>query len=418
MRKRAWVNRRLRRRLGWLLVSLAANCFAAPNKGLTLRDAAVIPFFQKASQNLAHFAILLRKPVNSHQDLLVAMASTRARESCCWWGNAEFVGVFVQERQHPAQIFELALLPPAQPEDGQIRIQRASSTELVLARTPEKGLALESIELIFDIQRNKVNRQIRYAPFAVRRIIQRNGVPSFVATDFHESLLIRPNATGEKFDVLAGPGESEPEPFHPLRFGPDERFMLVEADGSRSIVERHAGKVARFPLPQSTVQQWAKARPDQIRNGLRPEQASISENIGPVQPIGNYLWFGKTFYDGEGSTGVGGFGCFDPFIRRYVLRSTPELRPWSVAALLLEEDALWLSLVHRGEYGDSSGGVLRWDRDTQKVTRYRLRAVATAIARYRGKLYFGTTDGIAILDGYRFRQFFVDGTRRVLEESY
>jgi hypothetical protein len=389
MRRRACLNQRLHRRLGWLLVSLAASCLAAPDKGLTPRDAAVVPFFQKAHQDLTHFAILLRRRVDARQDLLVAMASPRTLESR-WWGNAEFVGVFVQERERPAQIFELALLPPAKSEElGQIRIQRATSTELVLARTPEKGLALESIELTFDIRRNKVNRQIRYAPFAVRGIIQRNGIPNFVATDSHESILIRPNATGEQFTIGTG---SPP--------------VIV------------SGKTPPFPLPQSTIKQWVHARPDEMRNGLRPEQASMNEAIGPAQVVEGRFWFGKTFYDGEGSTGIGGFGYFDPTTRKYVLFSPPEVRAWSVSAILVEEDAVWLTLAHRGEYGDSGGGVLRWDRETQKTTRYSLRPVATAIARYQDKLYFGTWDGIAVLDGNRLRRFFVDGMRRVVEEIY
>src|SRR5207249_2414280 len=108
-----------------------------------------------------------------------------------WWGKAEYVGVFLQDRQRPAQIFTIALLPPARPEDlGQIRIQRATSRELVLARTPEQGLPLTSIELVFDIQAKKLIRQMQYAPFAVSRIVQRNGIPCFVASDSHQSLLI------------------------------------------------------------------------------------------------------------------------------------------------------------------------------------------------------------------------------------
>ena len=171
MRKRVWVSRRLRRRFGWLLVSLAGNV---------------------------------------RQDLLVAIASTRPLgynpHGNSWWGNTEFVGVFEQERQDPAQIFELALLPPAKPEElGQIRIRRATRTELVLARTPEQGRDLETIEMIFDLRQKKLIRQIHYAPFIVRRIIQGNGVPTFVMTDLHASILIRPNATGGRFDVIEGP---------------------------------------------------------------------------------------------------------------------------------------------------------------------------------------------------------------------
>lgn len=247
-------------------------------------------------------------------------------------------------------------------------------------------------------------------------MIQGNGAPAFIATDSHESLSIRPSPKADQFTVGPGPGVGEPEQFHAISFGPHGRFRLSQVDGHRLIAEM--GKVSRFPLPQSTVKQWVRARSDDVSRGLRPEQAVIDEDIGPVQVVGNYLWFGKTFYNGEGSTGVGGFGYFNPATRKYVLFSPLAVRPWSVAALLVEQDALWLALVHRGEYGDSSGGVLRWGRETQKIKRYPLRPVATAITRYQDKLFLATIDGIAVLEGNRFRRFFVDGRRRVLEESY
>ena len=47
--------------------------------------------------------------------------------------------------------------------------------------------------------------------------------------------------------------------------------------------------------------------------------ATFDERIGPWQLTEGTLWFGKTFYDGEGHTGVGGFGYFDAARKAYRL---------------------------------------------------------------------------------------------------
>ena len=63
----------------------------------------------------------------------------------------------------------------------------------------------------------------------------------------------------------------------------------------------------------------------------------------------NRLWFGKTFYDGEGSTGIGGFGYLDTVTRQYVMFSPPAIRPYSVTALLVEPETVWLGATWWGE---------------------------------------------------------------------
>jgi hypothetical protein len=51
-----------------------------------------------------------------------------------------------------------------------------------------------------------------------------------------------------------------------------------------------------------------------------------------VQPEGDKLWFGKTFYDGEGNSGVGGFGYFDTADRQYYLFTPPEVVDCAISA--------------------------------------------------------------------------------------
>ena len=397
-----------------------ASLFATPQKGLALRDALVIPLVQKERPELKHFAILLRRTLDDRRDLLVVFASSRPvvgdpYHGDRWWGKDDWVGAFVQDRDRPATIHAIALIPAKSEEEGVIRIKRVTNGELLLARVPEKGWAADNVELLFDTLAGRLIREIRFAPFRVSRIVEHNGVPHFVATNRKDVVLIRAELSNAYFRIVKGTLPlADSEEFHSVRFGPNQRFALVQEPGgffgrSLVILERPAaGKTIRLPLPQSAVEQYSRSRPAAIRNGWRPDAGSIQEEIGPFQLADGQLWFGKTFYDAEGTTGIGGFGYFDTAGRRYRLYSPPELRDWSVSALLVAPDAVWLSLFHRGEYGDSGGGVIRFDPSTQRVNRYELPSIAKAITRYQDRLYFATSDGVAFFDFDRIREFFID----------
>jgi hypothetical protein len=179
-------------------------------------------------------------------------------------------------------------------------------------------------------------------------------------------------------------------------------------------VERPGPNQKSYPLAQSDLRTWQQARPDDVKSFARPDQAEMNEEIGPHQLEGGRLWFGKTFYNSEGLTGVGGFGYFDSATATYRLYSPPEIQRWSVSAILVETGCVWLALYRRGEYGNSSGGLLRWDRETAQVRSFAIADtvthIATSIAPAGEVVYLGATDGIVVLDGDRTTSYFVDRT--------
>ena len=127
--------------------------------------------------------------------------------------------------------------------------------------------------------------------------------------------------------------------------------------------------------------------------------------IGPYQIVGERFWFGKTFYDGEGNTGVGGFGYFDPEERKYGVFSPPELADWSASALLVEEKDIWLGLVRHPEGAPYSGGLLRYERDSGEAEKFDVHDVISQIKRWRGPLYLATANGLYILQDDRVKRY-------------
>ena len=197
--------------------------------------------------------------------------------------------------------------------------------------------------------------------------------------------------------------------FTSIHFGPSGAFMLAQEQGkNRWSITDNQGK--EYPLPQSTFDDFAKARPQRVKDNYVRENTIIEETIGPAQTEGDKLWFGKTFYDGEGNSGMGGFGYFDASDRQYHLFAPPELADDSVSAILVEPDAVWLGIVRNGEYGGSPGGVFRYDRKTQTVLKYELPDAVYGLSTSGNRMLIATSSGIAVIDGDQIKRYFVDHT--------
>jgi hypothetical protein len=174
------------------------------------------------------------------------------------------------------------------------------------------------------------------------------------------------------------------------------------------VVDREGTRDTVYLLPQTDLKTWQQAHPDDAKTYSHIELAEVDEEIGPHQVEDGRLWFGKSFYTAEGATGVGGFGYFDPATASYHLIAPPEIYAWSVSAILVEPDCIWLALYRWGEYGNYPGALLRWDRKAATVQNWKMPWNAANMARSGDAIYMGTTDGTAALRGDRIVSYFVD----------
>ena len=179
-------------------------------------------------------------------------------------------------------------------------------------------------------------------------------------------------------------------------------------------------RLAAHRLPQSTYRDFARARPGAVANGYSPDNTEIEERVGAFHLEGDRFWVAKTFYDGEGTTGVGGIGTVDA-AGRYAFLRIPELFEWSVESLLIEPDAIWAGRVTHPEGADRSGGLLRYDRKTRRIRVYEVPDVIHAIVRVGGAIFLGTNHGLYVINGdtrTRFRaEPAIDGRFMVVREN-
>jgi hypothetical protein len=159
-------------------------------------------------------------------------------------------------------------------------------------------------------------------------------------------------------------------------------------------------ELRRHPMRQSTYDEFAQARPGRVANGYGDDTV-LEEEPGPYQIAGSRIWFGKTFYDGEGNSGVGGLGYFDTMTSQYAFLPVSGLADWSVSAILIEEDAAWIGLVNRGEGEDDGGGLIRYDFKSGISRRVLTEEMVHHIVRWKDRVYVVTKNGAYLVQENR-----------------
>jgi hypothetical protein len=315
--------------------------------------------------------------------------------------------------------------------DCAARIQRATATDTVISCTGEKGTAHPHQKFIYDARARSVVAHFSYLPFSMYRIFPNGRGAVVVGSDTARLVAVdfQPDRDPE-FRVLEGPEAQswtnrlavqegtvgvdpqrylyiQPDEFKPVPFGAGGAFSLVQETGGslgpRLFIQGH-------PLPQPTYDEFAKARPARVKDGYRRGSAEFNDAIGPWELEGNKLWFGKTFYDGEGLTGIGGFGYFDSVEKRYRLWTAPEIADWSVSAIQVDPDVVWMALVRNGEWGGSGAGVLRFDRHSGGYRKFATQDIGRQFLRAGARLILATDFGISQVQEGGLRRYFVDRT--------
>ena len=324
-----------------LLAVVPLSAQLTPNP--EFRETAVIPAFHRRNPNIVHFQTFYRKDLNGTHTLLVVRggAPTRGWPSPLKhfrWNRDDLLGLFLMKTGDPDLVWELAIL--ANKHDVRVEVERADDSSVVLSRFGNYCIQTDSMKLFFDVTSKRVRKRIEFAPLPVRQILALNDDLYFVVGTRKQTVMAR---LDEGAPIVAVGAETEPAlarawdapaarvtPFVSSSFGTRREYLPIGSQGlfaASLVFQRHARAVEGvaervgdeyklYELPKSTYEEFARARPGRVKNGYRPDVTACEEVIGPYQIVGNRFWFGKTFYDGEGVTGIGGFGYFDPEERK------------------------------------------------------------------------------------------------------
>lgn len=383
----------------WLVpLSACVFCAFAQRPGMpSFNHSELIPSFREASARLGEFETLLEKPVDAVHTLLVVRGRIRAdlQGNNQDWLSEDYLGLFLQDSANPQRVWKLAVFQNDEP-GTLVKVERADGNALVLSRTGEYELRRPSLKLFFDVGAKKLVRTVKFDPVAVEQLVASNGAVYAIAK--------RP-----QYPAKMEGGQVTFEPRYAAKLK-GNRATLATPGELEQVLEKTALTELPEPLrdllndfPQSTQADLMRARGQEVR--AHTTGADIKEETGPVQEVGNRVWFGKTFYDGEGATGVGAIGYYDLRTQKFTSFSPPEIVKWSVSALLVEGDTVWAGLKRRPEGAEHSGGLLRYDLSTKRAKVFPVGEVVLNIVRAGDALYLGSSNGVYVLREGRLARY-------------
>jgi hypothetical protein len=146
-----------------------------------------------------------------------------------------------------------------------------------------------------------------------------------------------------------------------------------------------------YPAPIPTLHFYRLTLPD------KQPPAEIESDIGPYVERDGKIWFATTFYDGEGTSGIGAIGSFEIASRRYEMQYLPEIVHWSASTMILDGDDLWIGLKQRPEGAEIGRGLLRYNIATGTAQLFPIPDVIFTLGFAGDALYCGTSHGLYML---------------------
>jgi hypothetical protein len=406
--------------LAWLVVLMAPG--VAQDRRVS--DLSVINVMKAAARSLNGATVWRRVPVTDELDLVIAMATPNTEpvdevvtSGSIWWSETRKLGLLLQNRSQPGQVFLLAL--EAGPPECSARILRATATDTVISCRGEMSERYPHQKFVYDVRAKALVGRISVDPFLMNRARARTGSQPravIVGTDGRRQVEVEfVQDRVPEFRILAVTPEQQSVGSVPyirlpnrtsgeLRFGPSGAFSVVDG----LIMEMQGDRQVSYGLPSSTYEEFQKMRPERAKDVER--EMFHDGEIGPSQLEGDRLWFGETFYDGEGTAGAGGFGYFDTVEKKYRLFTSPVVAEASVSAIHVEANAIWLALVGHSEWGDGNGGVLRFDRRLETFERFDTTDIGRAFVRVGNTLLLATDGGMSVIRDNQVKEYLIDRT--------
>lgn len=421
--------------LGPLFVcgSIGAVAQSTPNPDFYYGS--VIEAFHKHDPQMVHFSLLYKGQASEELDVILVRGgrfreSWKAVTTVPYFERGDHLGVFLVNRAQPSRAYEITIDHDInEGYEAEVKVERAEPGEVtILGGSASRKYAYSAASKQLLWKRD-------FASDGLKKLTAKDG--SFVIWDSIRRLgrdrreptivAVAPSAEGFRpiADTASPPAGTQEEPTGVALGGGSSCSIYTEpalaSAAARQVLCRVNGEPQAFHPPQADFKRFAAARPERVSDGYTEEHSTFNETIGPYQLDGRLLWFGLAFYDGEGLTGVGALGSFDVQTRTFAMHYLPELADWSVSALLVEPDAVWLGLVRNPEGPWYSGGLLRWDRNTQAVQRWPETPVITGIARQGERLYMATHEGAAIFEKGELSRYVLDvdreGTYRLVKRE-
>lgn len=375
----------------------------------------LIGHLSKGKINISNFWISDKTSVSQEQDAIILYDF-----------ESDTFGIFVIDKKTAAYYMTLGVLPSRRGHDYTYKITAAGEDHLDLAGSGDTyGDQVLKIRYFFDLKTKTVKANFPYNDIGLDKIARHRGeLFSYGNIDFSNGMIFRlksasPENGNYKYEVIT---EIEGEKLGPISAIEEKDDELLFVSKNKTYVFTNEGKFKTelkpkvlqvvvseqgFRLPKDGVDDvwlvpfpqyelFAKYRPDKVKGGSL--HGELVENlVGPWVRVGDKIWFGLKFTDGEKRTGIGGYGIFDPETVNAEIRHSTETAAWSASAIYVDNDRVCLGLYGAGDWGEYSGGLFCDYLKTRTRKVFRIPQVINSIQESDGKLVLAAADGIYLV---------------------
>ncbi len=146
-----------------------------------------------------------------------------------------------------------------------------------------------------------------------------------------------------------------------------EKVGMESCSGYECLVRKDPGRVDVPPVALS-YEEAVVLRPE-----FKDYKYEIEQKITAWTDRTGMIWFGIGFYSGEGTTGVGGIGRYDPKTKKMEVRRPMLIRDSSVRPVLYDGKYLWFGTFGAYECIGSTPmhGLVRYEWDTDRIETFK-----------------------------------------------
>jgi len=145
------------------------------------------PLDQAIVNQMGQSRIATRTPVSTEMDLVVAYAGPgnlgEITGGAFWWRNKMRLGIFLQRRGGPGLVYKIAVENGPFLDEGSIRVERVTATDVLLVWTPEKGQAGLMLKFVYDIPAKALVKSFDHKRYWMKRVVQTGGRTIVISED-------------------------------------------------------------------------------------------------------------------------------------------------------------------------------------------------------------------------------------------
>jgi len=205
---------------------------------------------------------------------------------------------------------------------------------------------------------------------------------------------------------FVGLSEDDEKLFEKIKSYTKNETRTFKVDTANITISKN--KINNHALPQPNIVKYKEHRKhDDTFEALDLGYVGFGNEIGPYLIENGEVVFGISFYDGEGSTGLGGIGFYDLIKKTYNINYIKEIADKSIGKMFFYKNELWSTLYQGGEGADYHYGVMKYNIDSEKYQVYDIPGKVDVIISWKDFVFVNTSKGFyQINDGLITRGVF------------